>query len=41
MKLVEIATTLGTKPEVTAATRKLVRELGKTRFRCPTRPASS
>jgi len=30
MKLVEIATTLGTKPEVVEATRKLVTELGKT-----------
>lgn len=30
MKLVEIATTLGTKPEVVAATKKLVTELGKT-----------
>jgi len=30
MKLVEIATTLGTKPEVVEATKKLVTELGKT-----------
>jgi 3-hydroxybutyryl-CoA dehydrogenase len=30
MKLVEIATTLGTKPEVVAAAKKLVAELGKT-----------
>ena len=30
MKLVEIATTLGTKPEVTASVKKLVTELGKT-----------
>lgn len=30
MKLVEIATTLGTKPEVTAATKQFVTDLGKT-----------